>query len=189
MTLTLCLISVVSFAQKEIGTYHNDLFQKEYSVECDESGKYYIQISGETESRKCFFIVENENIDAFRQSLNDVKNKYVEWCNVAKENKITTMYKYMDIKFKSGIFMWLGTEWYGNYATPKPGFLISKTGKYLCLLFSGNEIKDISNQYITEKAFWVFSSVEEIEELQNLLSEKTLQEFQNESNKANDLFK
>ena len=71
----------------------------------------------------------------------------------------------MDITFSKGTFAWYGREWYFNFdAVPKPRFLITSTGAYLFLLFLEEEFSASDNQYITEKAYWAFSSVSEIEE-------------------------
>ena len=189
MALMLCLVSIICFSQETIGIYHSNYFKEEYYVQySEESNNYYIQIAGDTKSRECCFIVKY--VERFRISLTEAKNKYVEWVGVAKENNVTKMDKYMDIKFPIGEFAWYGTKWYFNfYAVPEPRFLITSSGDYLLLLFSGKTFESSSNEYITEKAYWCFSSVEEIEELENLISEETLQKFKENKEKKDDLFK
>lgn len=187
--LVLCIVSTLCFGQEKIGTYHSNYFDKDFYVEYSEkTGNYYIQIAGETATKHCCFIVKD--IDNFRTSLSDAKDKYAEWIKVAKENNVKTMDKDMDIKFSKGTFAWCGREWYFNfYAVPKPRFLITSTGDYLFLLFSGKEFSASDNQYITEKAYWAFSSVSEIEELLNLISQETLQRFLDSKAAKDDLFK
>ena len=184
------LLSVVCFGQKKIGSYSCSYFHDErYVAYSTESNQYYVQIFGESSTRECIFVIKD--IDNFRQSLAEVKKKYEEWCNVAKANKVTSMDKDMDIKFKSGDFAWMfGSNWYFNFfATPKPRFLITSDGEYLCLLFSGKEFESSSNEYITEKAYWVFSSLSEIEELENAISLETLQKFKESEKSKDDLFR
>lgn len=189
VAFVLCIFSTLCFAQEKIGTYHSNYFDKDFYVEYSEkSGEYYIQIVGETATKNCCFIVKD--IDNFRTSLSECKNKYAEWVNVAKENNVKTMDKKMDIKFSKGTFAWFGREWYFNfYAVPQPRFLITSTGDYLFLLFSGKEFSASDNQYITEQAYWCFSSVSEIEELENLISEETLKKFLDNKAAKDDLFK
>ena len=185
MALMLCLVSICGFGQKTIGTYHNNYFDKDCYVQYSEkTNKYYIQIVGETKTRDCNFAVED--LDNFRVSLTEAKNKYVEWVKVAKENNVTKMIKNMNIVFSKGTFSWYETKWYFNfYAIPEPRFLITSDGDCLLLLFCGKEFKSSSNEYITENAYWVFSSVAEIEELENLISEETLKKFK-ENKEQND---
>lgn len=188
MALTLCLISVTTFCQKTIGTFQNEYFEKEcYVLYDEENGKYYIQIVAQYKTTNCCFIVND--VENFKQQLSKVKEKYSEWCKVAKENNVTSMDKYMDIEFKTGGFGWYGTQWWFNfYAKPKPRFLIFDN-EYLCLLFSGQEFTSSSNRYISEKAYWVFSSVEEIEQLEKLLSKETLEKMKSEESNKESLFK
>lgn len=187
--LVLCIVSTLCFGQEEIGTYHSNYFNRDCYVEySEESSEYYIQIFGETKTTHCCFIVKD--IDNFRTSLSAAKDKYAEWVNVAKENNVKTMDKYMDIKFSKGIFAWYGRKWHLNfYAVPQPRFFITSDGDCLFLLFSGKEFTASDNRYITEKAYWVFSSVSEIEELLNLISQETLQKFLDNKSAKDDLFK
>lgn len=189
MAFVLCLISVYCLSQDEIGHYYCEYFNKEYSIKYANNG-YRIQISGESKDDYCYFLLYGESdINSFRQSLDTLKKKYVEWYNVAKTNNVTSLYKYMDVQFKSGEFFWYSVRLYvARYATPKPRFFI-KDGKYLCIMFGGEEFTATTNEFITCKAYWVFTSVEEIENLQKLLSEETLQKFKSEKNKVDDLFK
>lgn len=184
LTCSMCL------AQEKIGEYHSAYLNKDLYVEySDKSNEYYIQIVGETMTRHCCFIVKD--VENFRTSLLECKNKYAEWAKVAKENNVKTMDKDMDIKFSKGSFAWYyGGDWHFNfYATPKPRFLITSDNNYLFLLFSGNEFTASDNQYIKESAYWVFASVSEIEELLNLISPETLQKFLDNKAAKDDLFK
>ena len=189
--LVLCIVSTLCFGQEKIGTYHSNYFSAgpNFDVKYSEkTGEYYIQIVGGTTIKDCFFIVED--IDNFRTSLSDAKDKYAEWVKVAKENNVKMMSKGMDIKFSKGVFAWYGMKWHFNfYAVPEPKFLITSTGDYLFLLFAGKEFSASDNQYITETAYWVFSSVSEIEELLNLISQETLQKFLDSKATKDDLFK
>lgn len=187
--LVLCIVSTLCFGQEKIGTYHSNYFDGDFYVKySEETGEYCIQIIGETAIRDCYFIFND--IDNFRTSLSDAKDKYAEWVKVAKENNVKTMSKDMDIKFSKGTFAWYSRKWHFNfYAVPKPRFLITSTGDYLFLLFLGEEFSASDNQYITEKAYWAFSSVSGIEELLNLISQETLQKFLDSKATKDDLFK
>ena len=187
--LVLCIVSTLCFGQEKIGTYHSNYFDTNFYVRYSEkTGKYYIQIMGETAIKYCCFIVED--IDNFRTSLSDAKDKYAEWVKVAKENNVKATIKDMDIKFSKGVFAWYDGEWHLNFdAVPKPRFLSTSTGDYNFLLFLGEEFSASDNQYITEKAYWAFSSVSEIEELLNLISQETLQKFLDSKEPKDDLFK
>lgn len=197
-TLSVILAVVASLSvngQTKIGSYQSSYFtDKTYSVSysVNENGEiqYWIDISGSTKYKLYNFMIEGKDIDKFRKSLNDFKQKYVEWKEVAKNNNISSLDKNMDIVFPFGTFMWVsGDKYYFNFhAKPEPRFLIVD-GKYLGILFSGKEFESSSNQYITEKAYWVFGSKEEIEELEYLISEENMNKIQEEKNKKDDLFK
>ncbi len=189
VVFVLCIISTLCFAQEKIGFYTCSYFDKELSVEySDKFKEYYIQIMGENESTLIYFTIKKVKIENFRQALADTKAKYVEWTKVAKDNDVDKYDKDMDISFPTGGGAWYGSKWWFTFsATPDPRFLVTN-GKYLCLLFSGKKFTASSNEYIDEKAYWVFSSPEEIDELITLLSEESLNKLQEKKEKTDDLF-
>ena len=189
VAFVLCIISTLCFAQEKIGSYSCSYFDKEQSVEySDKLQEYYIQITGESKSTLMFFTIKKSKIEKFRQALADTKAKYVEWTKVAKDNNVDKYDKDMNISFPTGGGAWYGTKWWFTFSvTPTPRFLVTD-GKYLCLLFSGKKFTASSNEYIDEKAYWVFSSPEEIDELNSLLSEEALNKLQEKKEKTDDLF-
>jgi hypothetical protein len=177
-----------------IGTYDTYL-TKNSKVICD-GDYYYLELCRGKQS-PCTLAVHVRNIDAFRTSLNQAKTKYIEWAKVAKENNVTLYVKRMEICFPNCYFSWVYcNECYVNgNAIPEPTFMV-KNGNYFLSMFAGKEFKSHTNRYITEEAYWVFSSIEQIEAFERLISQemlsKVIEEKENariEHEKTDNLFK
>lgn len=182
-----CFIIISAFSQETIGKYSCSEKQKNVKYS-EDSEQYFIEISSGS-GRDAYFIIKNQDVPAFRKALSAAKVKYKEWVKVAKENNVTDLKKDIDIFFPTGSFAWLGSEWHFNFsAKPEAIFLITK-GDYILVLFGGQKYTASDNRYIDEKAFWFFSSVKEIEELELLLTPEYLANYKSKKSNKEDLFK
>lgn len=158
-----------------LGTYNCSYLDKKCGVAYSERAEsYFIYISSGKNHDDMSVIVNNKDIQEFRDALTAARDKYVEWTKVAKENNVKSFNKYMDIEFPEVKIMW------GNKspqislgAKPEPRFMVND-GEYRLLLFSGKKVAAFDNEYITEQAYWIFLSVDEINQLLKLISPETL---------------
>lgn len=186
-----CAMSA-SFAIKTVGTYSLSYFDKEYSIEASEikNDKFtvYLGVSGAKETRTTMIGVESKNIEAFVQFLTQMKEKFVEWSDVAKENNVKDMSKDMDFKSPSTTICWYGSDWFFSFDQKlEPTFKIRDNGEKIAFIYK--KVTASSNQYIDESIYWVFSTPEEFDALiEQLNVEKIMAKLQN-TQKASDIFK
>ena len=186
-----CIINV-SFAEKKVGSYSLNYFNKQYDIEASEikNGKFsvYIQVSAERESTRAMIEVESEDIDDFIQFLLQMKEKYVEWTNVAKANNVTEMSKVMDFLSPSTTICWRGSKWYFSFGQKlQPRFLILDNGGFVVSIYK--QVTASDNRYIDEKIYWVFSDAKEIDKLIAELDIETIKAKLQVNENASDLFK
>ena len=192
LNIILCLfISISANAEKVVGSYTLSYFDRTYDIEASEikNGKFsiYIQVSAEREATKAMICVESSDLDKFKQSLIQTRDKYEEWSKVAKDNNVKDMSKEMDIKYPSMTVCWLGSKWFFSNQKLQPRFLIVDSGKHLVTFIK--KVKASSNQYIDETIYWVFSSSKEIDELLSQLDFTTIKSKLEERESESGLFK
>ena len=198
--LTIILLSpLLLFSQEEIGSY--EIFGTEYKVQAtepDSKGKYTLYVDGYASDglvSQGGLMIQSKKIDDFLISLNEAKNKFIEWTATAKENNISDLSK--DIKSSppkiEGYFLY--GDWNFDFSvSPYYKYLISKsekTGKvsYCLSLYSG-ELQASDNQYIDAEDFiYPFYSLEEIEIFISLFDKQLVDDKFNSKNSKDDLFK
>ena len=193
LTLMLCVFCVVGLnAEKVVDTYTLSYFNKTYDIEASEikNDKFsvYIGVNAERNSTKAMIEVNSENLEEFNQALRQMKDKFVDWSRVAKENNVKEMSKEMEITFPSISICWLGSKWFFSFGEKlKPKFLILDNGNFVVSFYK--KVTASSNEYIDEKIYWVFSDSKEIDELVSKLNVEKLKSKLQEKVKAADLFK
>ena len=192
-SLMLCVFCVVALnAEKVVATYTLSYFNKTYDIEASEikNDKFsvYIGVNAESNSTKAMIEVESDKLEEFKQALLQMKEKFIDWSKVAKENNVKEMTKEMDISFPSTTICWLGSKWFFSFGQKlKPKFLILDDGRFVVTFVK--KVTASSNEYIDEKIYWVFSDSKEIDELISKLDVEKLKSKLQENVKAADLFK
>ncbi len=179
------------FAEKVVGSYFLSYFNKEYNIEASEieNGKFhvYIQVSGERESTNVMISIKNVDLEEFNNFLLLVKEKFIEWKNVAEQNNVKDMNKEMNFKSPKTTICWLGTKWYFSFGHRlNPNFIVFEDGRSVVSFYK--KVTASSNQYIDQKIYWVFSEPSEIDELISQLNIDTITAKLQETDKSKDLF-
>lgn len=188
VVISLFFIVFTTYGQT-LGSYSCSFLDKECIVVYSSKVEgYFIQISSGKNHDNMNFLVDDKNMDKFRSALTEARNKYAEWIEVAKKNNVTKLDKEMDISFPKGTICWTTSEARFCFGVaPKPRFLV-KEGNYSFLLFSGRKVTASDNEYIDEEAYWVFSSVSEVDELLELISPDALNKKKEQQQQTEDLF-
>src|SRR5690606_36555707 len=148
----------------------------------------YLGLKTETPNRPGSIVLENTKIEEFKNALIQTRDKYTEWIEVAKKNEVKEMNKEMDIKFPTVNIAWLGTKWFISFGQRlKPTFIILDENRYIVSFYNKNYSS--SNKYITEGTYWVFSSVDEFNEMINKLDQEKLKKEAEGSQSNKELFK
>lgn len=193
LLVAMCFCCISVFSQKKIDSWSCSYFNKEYDIECstelDKNGAFdlFIEVAGESENRKVCLDISSKNIPLLIDFLNNIKNKFIEWSNIAKENNVTDTSKEMDFTSPKMTVCWQSSKWWFSFnqrLTPK--FIVLKDGT--CAISMYKKVSSSSNQYIEQKIYWVLSSPEEIEELIAKIQPEKIIEKLKEEKKASDLF-
>lgn len=158
-----------------------------------------------------FLIVGEKNILAFISSLSQVRNKYIEWTEVAHKNDVHSLTKGIDISFPEVSLQWtsMNVRRYQNSSTPNPTYRDSHVKLQAVYVLNDNEwietffkykknvpyitfsgiASSNSNQYITTKYAFCFSSVSEIDAFISSIQIDSLKEKLNKVQARDDLFK
>lgn len=179
-------------AQKVVDTYTLSYFNKTYDIEAFETSKdtinIYLGVSAEQATTKALINVSSYNLAEFKNSLQQMKLKFIEWSDVAKKNNVKELSKEMEISFPSVDIGWFGTEWhFAFYQKIRPRFKILDNGTYIVTL--SDKYTSSSNEYINETIYWVFSNPKEIDDLISKLDLDKIKAKLDVDVKASELFK
>ena len=186
------VIATISLkAEQLVGSYENSYFKENYSIEAAEkNGKLsnvYIQVSAK-DSKKAFLSVDAKNLESFKVSLANLKQKYVEWVKVAEENNVTEMNKEMGISFPTVTIAWLGSKWWFDFdVRPNFNFIILDNGKMVASW--APKAKASSNRYIDETIYFVFASIDDFDSLISQLNYQRIMDQLLSKKNQEDLFK
>ena len=159
-------------------------------------GKTRILIQAHGKAQKEYLMLDFKNLEGFRKGIINMRDKYIEWCNVAKTNKITSLEKEMlspfDIDFGNAVgATWLygGKWWFANgysYFFTRPKFVISGTKKTMTYYLFCHAS---DNKYIENVVYITFSSVADFNSLINAINPKDIEAVICDNNKTEELFK
>jgi len=199
ITILLVLISLSTFSQKVYDTYESSYFNKTYDIKLSykDSTDFIIWIKctslDKIHSKDGEYSISYKQYEKFINSLQEAKQKYIEWVKTAKENNVKDLLKHMDLENKCKVdAAFIYGDWQFQFDfKPKFDFMIldgDTKVKYLLLIKSG-ELVSSSNQFMkVDGIVIVLSSVKEIEDLLNKISLTKIKEIINKP-KTEDLFK
>lgn len=185
------MLSCSAYAEQVVGRYQNSYFGKEFNIEASqENGKLeqvYIGIEAK-DAKKAFITIKGSDLELFKTALELVKDKYLEWQKIAKDNNVTELDKVFDIKFPSVSIAWSGSKWWFSFGNIiKMRFLILESGKMIAVW--APKVTSSSNRYIDEQIYFALEGEEDFDNLISQLSyQSILDQLLNTKNKE-DLFK
>lgn len=196
MAIALCLVCAFNYnlyAQDVVGSYNSSYFNgKSYdlmiSKEKDGGYSYYIGVEAENNKTLAYIEIESKDSERFKHALIEAKTKFIEWKNIAMENNVDKLDKDMPISFPNVIAMWKGTKWFFDFSEKfKLTFLkLQSLGEFL-VLFNPKVVAS-SNNYITQKLYFVLSSEEEFDTIINFIDDDKSKSFYEKQNQKEDLF-
>ena len=186
MALVMC---VNANAEKVVGNYHQG--STKYNVEAAINKKndliVFIQVAGKYDNDKVYIRIDGvKNINSFIDALNICKTKYIEWSEIANNNNVTDFRKAINVNFPNVEIWWLGSKWYYSHKQNfiKPEFVVLT---YSYIVISG-KAKHWDNEYI-DTSFFMMLTLDDIDELINVLNTDNINSALNEQSKNDDLFK
>ena len=171
LIIAFTLLTTSMYAEKIVGTYTLSGTRRNIEAGIDSKGglNVFIQVVGEDSDYVMVRITGEENIKRFRSQLEYCKEKFIEWEQVAKRNKVYNFKKEIDATFPSVEIWWVGLEWYSSYKKNfiKPLFLVNdgdaSFGTY-------GAAKHWKNDFITQSFYILFETASEIQSLIDALN-------------------
>ncbi len=192
IVLLLILFVVKSVnAEKKVGSYYCTYFSKSFPIEAalknNELDNVYVGIEA-AKADKAFISIDVKDIESFKTALMSIKDKYAEWCQVAKENNVTDLTKNFDIQMPLVTIAWYhGSGWKFDFGVKLDmKFMIMDDGSMIAV--SMKDVVSSSNQYIDDTIYFAFGNVADFDGLVSVLnSDKILKELRTVENNK-DLF-
>ncbi len=193
LLICMLILSLSSFAEDKIGSYSMSYFSgKTCDIKATEpkNGKFdiYITIGGKHKTDEVVIGVSSKELESFKRSLIEVRDKFIEWKETAVKNNVTDITKEFPAVFPRVTIAWYGSKWWFAFNQRiNPTFFVFKDGKCAMVVYA--KVKASTNEYIDQEIYWVLQEESEFNDIINLLDEKVVNEhFSAQETKA-DLFK
>jgi len=183
-------------AQRRVDTYSLSYFDRVYDILASteiRNGRFrvFIEVSAQRESTRATIDVENTEMAGLIRFLVDMRDRYVEWSEIATANNVTELSRRMDFRSPPVTVSWLGagsSEWrFAFRERLQPRFLILNDGRHVVVIVQ--EVQSSSNRFIRETIYWVFSDAQEIDELIARLDVERIAKKIQEAQNINELFR
>ena len=190
--LVICLISTTTFSQERIGDYTMSFFEgKNYDILATEPKvekfDIYITVEGEHSYDNVKISVSNRDLEAFKSTLIQVRDKYLEWEKIAKENNVKDTHKDFPYSFRNVDVAWHGSKWFFAFKkTFTPVFFVFKDGD--CAMVLNKKVVSSTNEYIDQKFYFVLRTEEEFNQVIKYLDEGIVYDYYRNKGKEKDLF-
>lgn len=176
LIVALFIFSISSKAEQTVGTFENAYFGKDFTVEASQKNNeletVYIEVEAKS-SKSAFLSVDGNKLESFKTSLELVRDKYLSWVKIAKENNVTEMDKEFDIKFPTVSIAWRGSKWWFAFDRKiTMSFLILDNGKMVAIWCP--KVSASSNEFIDETIYFVFECEEDFNSLLNQLNSQAI---------------
>lgn len=169
-SLTAFLQAASVKAEQQTGRYHNSYFNTDFSIEgaLIDDGISNVYIGTEAKrSNHAFISVNGCELDAFRSSLLQARDKYLKWVNVAIDHNVTEIKKDFGIRFPAVTVAWATDKWwfsFGNRINMR--FIILDDGRMVASWSA--KVTASSDRSVSETIFFVFAGEDDFN---NLISE------------------
>ena len=186
-------ISFSCFAQERYSDYSSDYFSRTYDVRVgkpDKKGifKIFIGIECTDDPRRALnLMIDSDQLDTFKGALEQAKDKYKQWRQVAIDNRVDKVTKEIPAKFPFvGASFDYGDLRYDYSVQLTPWFVVQEGDKYLMMI--NTDKISASNQLMETEGCLVFSSTYEIDTFISRLDMNRMHEVANKRVPVIDLF-
>lgn len=190
-SLTAFLHAASVKAEQQTGRYHNSYFNTDFSIEgaLIDDGISNVYIATEAKrSNRAFISVDGRELDAFKTSLQQARDKYLKWVDIAVDNKVTEMKKDLGIRFPAVTVAWTTNKWrfsFGNRINMR--FIILDDGRMVASWSA--TVTASSDSSVSETVFFVFAGEDDFNSLISELDYQTIHSRLLTSKNNEELFK
>ena len=183
------LLTTSMYAEKIVATYTLSGTRRNVEAGIDSKGalNVFIQVVGEDSDYVMIRVAGESDINKFRSQLAFCKNKFIEWEQVAKSNKISDFKKEINATFPNVEVWWVGLEWYSSHKNNyiKPLFLVNN-GDASCGTMG--QATHWANEFIDQEFYILFETANEIQSLIDALDITKIKYALNQESQTNSLF-
>lgn len=183
----------------KVSSYYSSLYGREYDLLASfksDGGvdNLYIQVQGETLIDMVVFIMSGEQLSLFSDAIRQIKSKYLQWCEIAKDNNVKNFCKVFDVIFPDVAIGWYEPNKYKWYFDMNhkliPYFMVLNTGQSYSLVITGDAlatVESLKNEVVGKEYGFALSSesdfeifLREVDPINLLLmsAEKTLESYE-----------
>lgn len=190
-SLTAFLQAASVKAEQQTGRYYNSYFNTDFSIEgaLIDDGISNVYIGTEANSsNRAFISVDGRELDAFKTSLQQARDKYLKWVDIAVDNKVTEMKKDLGIRFPAVTVAWTTDKWrfsFGNRINMR--FIILDDGRMVASWSA--TVTASSDSSVSETVFFVFAGKDDFNSLISELDYQTIHSRLLTSKNNEELFK
>ncbi len=179
-------------AQEKYGTYYSSYFEKELDVmassEVGTEPDIFIQVLGKTSYDEVYLRFNGEDISFLNNSLRKIKEKYIEWRTVAKNNRVKSLNKEFNVDMPRATVAWYGSKWWFNFQHKlTPRFIVTENLDYIFVLT--DTVTASGNDYIDTEYYLVLANEHDFDNLINVISLEKAKKHFRDKQKQTDLFK
>ena len=183
------LLATSMYAEKIVATYTMSGTKRNIEAGIDDNGNLnvFIQVVGDNCDYVLIRVAGERDINNFKSKLIYCKNKFTEWEQVAKSNKISNFKKEIDTTFPNVELWWVGLEWCSSYKKNfiKPVFLVNDGDASFGATGAATHW---NNEFITQTFFILFETDNEIQSLINALDIPKIKQMLNQDAQTDALF-
>ena len=171
LIIVFTLLTTSMYAEKIVATYTLSGTKRNIEAGIDDNGalNVFIQVVGEYSDYVMIRVTGEGDINRFKNQLAYCKNKFIEWEQVAKNNKVSNFKKEINATFPNVEIWWVGLEWYSSFKKNfiKPLFLVNdgdaSFGAY-------GAAEHWQNDFITQSFYILFETPAEVQSLIDALN-------------------
>ena len=190
LLIAFTLLTTSMYAEKIVATYTLSGTRRNVEAGIGSNGalNVFIQVVGEDSDYVMIRVEGEENIKRFRSQLAYCKEKFIEWEQVAKSNRVSDFKKGIDAIFPDVEVWWVGLEWYSSDKKNfiKPLFLVNNGdasfGAY-------GAVKHWNNEFIFQSFYILFETASEIQSLIDALNISKIKASLNRDMETDALFR
>ena len=187
----LLLVSIPLILQSQVAKYHSSYFGVDFSITASyekNSKKNYItslEVQGDPDT-PAYILLNKKELYLFRETLVKLKDKYIEWAQIATENNVAEATKEINVKLPSYTITWGNSRSWEAFGKLTPVFSVEDGSATIIL---GEEVSALTNEYIREAIYIVFANEADFDSLYEALNPDIIESYLQNSSNTLELFK
>lgn len=166
---------------RKVATFQDNYNTHEVGVTVTESGNWFILVDFDSKTdNQVSLIYSPGQLDDLYRFFKDLKDKYLEWVKVARENGVDKITKRMPLQSPTAVAMWVNDNDGVSYSTDtmvfEPLFSNTDNSGQKFYVFNVVAVEDKDNSSITYNVHMNFQNAMQLQSVINALNPSRLRE-------------